>query len=471
MVVTAGDRIDEERLRLALDIARIGFWERDLRTNKILRSPIVDEIFGFEPGEVGDDAAPFLACVHPEDWDSKQPLIDLAIERDVPVTHEFRIMRRDGSVRWVWSRAEIRKDPDGTPARLISILQDVTERHHEQRERERLLRELFAERALLTAVVEHVPVGVMVAEAPSARLIVGNTQAQRIWRCDALIVDPAERYRAIKGFHPDGRRHEADDWPLMRSLRTGAMVLNEEIVFERGDGSRGIMSASSAPIREPDGRIVAGVVAFTDITDRKEAEQRLRLLAAEVDHRAKNALAVAQGLVRLTRADTVEEFARAVTGRINALARAHMLLSQNRWNGADVRRLVEEELAAYVGDKGRAAITGPSVSLAPTAAQPFSMAIHELATNAIKYGALSVPEGRVRVGWSWTPKGQLAVRWTETGGPSVRPPCGRGFGSEVIDRVIHDQLDAEIQYEWRAEGLTCEIVVPARRFVCQQPVA
>jgi two-component sensor histidine kinase len=170
---------------------------------------------------------------------------------------------------------------------------------------------------------------------------------------------------------------------------------------------------------------IAGVAR--DDTERREAEARRDLLAREVDHRAKNALAVVQSVLRLTKADDPRGYARAVEGRIAALARAHNLLARNTWAGAGLRAILAQELAPYLagGDdgatpSGRARLDGRPVTLAPGAAQPVSMALHELATNAAKHGALSVPDGRVAVVWWVEPAGgALRLRWTERGGPEV----------------------------------------------------
>jgi two-component sensor histidine kinase len=197
-----------------------------------------------------------------------------------------------------------------------------------------------------------------------------------------------------------------------------------------------------------------------DITDRKEAEERQVLLAREVDHRARNALALVQSIVRLTRSDTVKSYISAVDGRIGALARAHTLLAQSRWQGADLGRLVEEELAPYcAGDDGRITASGPDVSLEPRAAQTLALALHELSTNAAKYGALSVMAGRVGVTWELLPD-SLVLRWSESGGPSVEPPPSPGFGIRVISASIERQLEGKTDFHWRPEGLNCSLRVP-----------
>jgi PAS domain S-box-containing protein len=211
------------------------------------------------------------------------------------------------------------------------------------------------------------------------------------------------------------------------------------------------------------GRIVRMSGVTVDITDRKEAEERQALLAREVDHRARNALAVVQSIVRLTRARDVESHVTAVEGRIRALARAHVLLSQSRWQGADLGTLVEEELAPYrggrSGERDRVVTLGPNVVLEPATAQTVALALHELATNAAKYGALSEAAGRVRLAWELRP-GSLELNWCESGGPPVEPPAVMGYGTRVIGATIERQLGGTATFNWRREGLECVFSIP-----------
>src|SRR5262245_688777 len=203
---------------------------------------------------------------------------------------------------------------------------------------------------------------------------------------------------------------------------------------------------------------ISGVTV--DITDRKDAEERQALLAREVDHRARNALALVQSIVRLTRADDIRPYIAAVDGRIGALSRAHTLLAQSRWQGADLGRLVDEELAPYRADAPeRIAAAGPDISLEPRTAQTLALALHELSTNAAKYGALSVLSGRVRLTWELQPD-RLVLHWVETGGPPTQPPASPGFGIRVIGASVERQLEGEARFDWRAEGLHCSLSVP-----------
>ncbi len=204
---------------------------------------------------------------------------------------------------------------------------------------------------------------------------------------------------------------------------------------------------------------LSGVVL--DITERKKAEHRQSLLVREVDHRAKNALAVVQSVLRLTKADDLNGFVQAVEGRIRAIASVHTLLSESRWEGADLARLARDELAPYQTDQvNRLKCQGPALVLRPATAQTLALALHELATNAAKYGALSVPAGKVSLTWALAGE-ELRLSWRESGGPATTQPRAKGFGLRVISASIERQLSGKVVFDWLADGLSCTITLPA----------
>ncbi|MBL6457275.1 hypothetical protein JMJ55_18220 [Belnapia sp. T6] len=204
------------------------------------------------------------------------------------------------------------------------------------------------------------------------------------------------------------------------------------------------------------------------------AEAARELLTREVDHRAKNVLAVVQAALRLTPRDDPAAYAAAIEGRIAALARTHALLAGTRWRGADLRTLAEAELALFLsGGTGTippatsAEIEGPAVTLSAGGAQALSMALHELATNAAKYGALSTPGGKVSLSWALdAAAGLLRLRWQERGGPVLAgPPARRGFGSRIIEATLRSQLGGAARLSWEAAGLVCVAELPLARAV------
>jgi PAS domain S-box-containing protein len=213
-------------------------------------------------------------------------------------------------------------------------------------------------------------------------------------------------------------------------------------------------------VGEPEQRTVA--ILFSDITDRKRAEEKLALLTAEIDHRGRNLLTIVMGMAQLTKADTVAEYRSKLIGRLGALARSQRLLSEQNLESGSLEKLIEEELSGHVArGEGRATWHGPSIMLNPAIVQCMAMTVHELATNATKYGALSVPNGQVEIRWHWRDDGRLAVRWAERGGPPVGPPEREGTGTRVILRCIRDQLGGEVTFAWLSSGLVCELTVPA----------
>jgi PAS domain S-box-containing protein len=255
---------------------------------------------------------------------------------------------------------------------------------------------------------------------------------------------------------------QSDDWHILEQAvaRMAESAKTPRIEFRvlRPNGETRWCTGTAAPSVDASGRVVRISGVTIDVTDRQEAEERQNLLAREVDHRARNALAVIQSIIRLTRAKSVDDYVTAIEGRIKALARAHTLLSDSRWNGADLATLVGEELAPYrTGDK--ITIEGPDISLEPSTAQGLALALHELATNAAKHGALSSERGRVGLAWQLR-SDALVLNWTESGGPPIGPPAARSFGLRVIRASIEQQLGGETAFDWDPKGLRCHLSIP-----------
>ncbi len=260
-----------------------------------------------------------------------------------------------------------------------------------------------------------------------------------------------------------------EDWDRLQQVGSGMSqgrrTLQTEFRVVRPTGNVRWCTGTVAASFDAADRVVRISGVTIDITDRKEAEERQDLLAREVDHRARNALAVVQSIVRLTRATSVDSYVAAVEGRVKALARAHALLSETRWHGADLGALAAEELAPYrVAETDKVEIGGPNVSLLPHMAQGLALALHELATNAAKYGALSSMAGKVSLTLELRPD-LLVLRWIETGGPRIAPPAARSFGLKVIRASIEKQLDGKATFEWDPQGMQCTLSIPQREVV------
>jgi len=256
---------------------------------------------------------------------------------------------------------------------------------------------------------------------------------------------------------------DPEDW--IRLLDAFAQVLKGEstgqieIRVRRPSGElRWCVVSATATFDEAD-RLVRMVGVTVDITERKSAEEKQTLLTREVDHRARNALAIVQSIVRLTKAPTTEAYVEAIEGRIKALSRVHSLLSQYRWEGADLGRLLEDELAPFQTSAKHVTSSGPPISLKPPAAQALALALHELATNAAKYGALASSAGRLKVTWEIS-RDDIVIRWMETGAQLKEAPKSEGFGTKVIKSGVEQQLGGKVSMAWHSDGLACELRIP-----------
>jgi PAS domain S-box-containing protein len=255
-----------------------------------------------------------------------------------------------------------------------------------------------------------------------------------------------------KLYTADGERLPHDQCPMAVALKEQRPVRGVEAVAERPDGSRIAFLPHPTPIFDEAGQLIGAVNMLVDISEQKEAQARLALMTRELDHRANNLLAVMQGVLRLTKAETLDEYRSVVEGRFASLARANSLIAEGRWTAVDLRTLVEEQLHAFT-DAGFAA-DGPPIRLRPASAQSLAMVLHELATNAVKYGALSTGAGEVRVRWNVDENGTMMLVWEELGGPDCAEPAHKGTGSAVIAGAVR-QLGAEMFQDWAPAGLRC----------------
>jgi PAS domain S-box-containing protein len=439
--MSGSSEFSADRLKVALELARAGLWERDLRTNRTVRSPIIDEMFGFKPGEMGEDAAPFLDRLHPDDRVEMMRRLDAAVESGGFYEMDVRITRTDGAQRIVAGRAEIVRDADGRPVRLLSVLRDITDHKNAEEARREALEHS-------TEILESIS-DAFFALGADWRFTYANRHALEMWgRAPAEVIG-----LPLLEVFPQATGTEVHA-AYQRAMKARATVQLETVspIVHRW------LSVNVYPSRG------GGLsVYFQDIHQRKQGEERIRLLAAEVDHRAKNMLSLVNVMLRQTRAATVKEFASAAQGRVAALARAHTLLSNTKWEGADLGKLIADELAPFrLGRSGRILIDGTQVALSPPTAQSFAMALHELTTNAGKYGALSLPDGRVSVRWR-REEADLVLWWEEAGGPRVRVAGDAGFGMRVIGLAMRDQLGGDAAFDWRPEGLRVRLSVPASR--------
>jgi PAS domain S-box-containing protein len=286
--------------------------------------------------------------------------------------------------------------------------------------------------------------GIITSWNRGAERIFGFTAAEAIGQPITIVI-PQDR--------------QSEEREILTRVRRGERIDHFETVRQRKDGGLIIVSLTVSPVNDAEGRIVGASKIARDISEQKRSQERIATLAREAEHRSKNVLASVQAAVNLSHADTPEDLKKAIEGRIQALANVHSLFVDSRWIGADLSTIAAQELGPYLAKgRQRVRIEGPSVLLEPNVAQSFAVILHELATNAGKYGSLSGSEGQVNLTWVHNADGQIVLRWIETGGPPVEPPTRKGFGSRVIAGMI-EQLKCTVQFDWDPGGLVCEIAV------------
>jgi PAS domain S-box-containing protein len=335
---------------------------------------------------------------------------------------------------------------------------------------EDLLRERARERRF-RQLLDALPAAVYTTDANGC-ITFYNEAAAALWGCKPEL-GKSEWCGSWRLFWPDGTPLPHDECPMAVALKENRAVRGAEAIAERPDGTRVPFIPFPTPLHDASGNLVGAVNMLIDITDRKRAEDQQALLVRELHHRVKNMLATVQAIMGSTAraSTTIEEFKQAFTGRIVALARTHSSLSEDEWQAISIRDLLCNELEPYDdGSRGRVLLDGPAVDLPSGTAIPLGMAIHELTTNAVKYGALSVLGGSVAV--SWTLAGdrelrELAIEWIERNGPAISPPSRRGFGSQLLERVLNNQIGARAIISYEPEGLRAHVVVP---LPCRGPV-
>ena len=264
---------------------------------------------------------------------------------------------------------------------------------------------------------------------------------------------------------PPDRHHE--EQTILQRIKRGERIKNYETVRQRKDGTLFDVSMTISPVKNAEGQVVGASTIARDITDRRRTEEREKMLMAELDHRVKNVLARVDMVAMSSRngSSSIDEFTRSLKGRIQSMAAAHALLSQKGWRGVGLEALVHNQLAPYAAD-ANIAIHGTDVTLTAAAIQAMGIVLHELVTNAAKYGALSVPTGRVAVSWDRKPNedaANLVFAWRELGGP--RPPVDAksGYGTRLIRELVPHELGGKVDLEFAAEGVSCRIEFPLKQ--------
>jgi PAS domain S-box-containing protein len=443
------------QLELASKIGRIGSFATDFPTGRVNLSPGCAGILGLPEGTVDASRDNIRKRLHPEvlaQFDASRDQAFLKRQREF--VGQFRIIRaNDGEVRWIEMCALILYAQDGQPLRFMAAIIDFTERKlAEQALAERNAQLALAGRAALVgSYVYDVKRGTMQISQGYATIhgLPEETTETTIseWRAR---VHPEDLARA------DGLREQAfADHRKEDNAEYRIVLSNGEV---RWIERRGAISYGE------DGHPERVVGVNIDVTERKRAEQHQSALNAELDHRVKNVLATVSAIVAQTQEASASraEFVRGLNSRINSLARTHELLSASKWRGASLAEIVRREFAPYT--RGTTEATGPNVTLKAEATQPVATVLHELTTNAAKYGALSTRTGRVSVRWQLLQNGsldRLIIEWQETGGPPVPAPSRSGYGTSIIRELIPFELGGAVELSFGPEGTRCRLEIPA----------
>jgi two-component sensor histidine kinase len=253
------------------------------------------------------------------------------------------------------------------------------------------------------------------------------------------------------------------------ALQTGRYFQNQEVVIEQPDGERVTVLVSIAPLKDEAGHVSGAINCFQDITDRKHAEVRQHQLVSELNHRVKNTIATIQAMAAITasNASSIDEFASHFEARLVALSQAHSLLCEGQWGEAKLREVLAQQLKPFEGEQSsRVQLEGPEIRLQPQLALTLSMIVHELMTNAAKYGSLSVAGGRLLVAWDLVAGAEgdreLTLQWVEAGGPTVTVPQRKGFGTRLIERAVTADLGGQINLLFEPSGLKGLMSIPLR---------
>ncbi len=446
-------RESDERLAATHEAAPVGIAEVDEQGRYIRVNDALCSILGRSRDEVLSSS--LVEITHPEDRAREAEQYQSQVRGEIDsYSSEKRAIRGDGSMVHLEVASSSVRDAQGRFRFGVRIMQDVTER-------KRMQEEIRANERRLSDLLQALPAAIYTTDAEGRITFYNQAAADLAGREPELGVD--EWCVTWKLFWPDGTPLPHHECPMAVALREDRAVRGEEAIAERPDGSRTPFIPYPTPLRNAEGQLIGAVNMLVDISDRKAAETRQKVLIDELNHRVKNTLATVQSLARQTsrHARDLHGFGETFEARLLALARAHDLLTARSWTSAPLEKLLDDIVAPYSGDRGRLRMNGPHVELDPRTALSMTMVLSELATNAAKYGALSRPAGTLSVDWELSDDadGALELTWSERGGPPVRAPAQQGFGTRLIERCIQRDLGGRLNLQFAESGVECRIEV------------
>lgn len=376
------------------------------------------------------------------------PLARAVLNGETVLEARWRIARADGQEVIAIGSAKPFSDSKGRPLGAVLTVRDDTERHRAERA-------LTATSTRLDAILNNTRMAVFLMD-DRQHCVFMNKAAEELtgYRFEETTGRPL--HDVIHHTRPDGPHFPLSECAIDRAFPERTGVQGEE-TFVHKSGAFYPVAFTASPMLGEQAEVVGTVIEVRDITAEKQAEETRNLLMHEVDHRSRNVLAIVQSLAQLTTAPDLQTYKQILSGRIGALARAQTSLASRQWQGGQLEEVIRTELFALCRPEF-VTMEGPPVALDAEQIQPLSMLVHELATNASKYGACSVEEGRLSVTWSVV-GGEVRLIWVESGGPAVTTPSRQGFGAKLKASVTQ-QLGATFERKWEPSGLVVELRFP-----------
>ena len=440
-------------LTLAMKAAHVYSWEVNIAEGQVVWSDNAAEVLGFSPDLMPKTVAETMAIMHPDDTLRVQDHLQKILSGEERVfSLEYRFVHPvNGSVTWVHTDGTSENFKGDKPERIVGLSQNITAR----KQAEQLVRE---SEKRFRVTFDNAAIG-MTHTTPEGKWLRVN---------DAFTnMTGYSRQELLKGMSFSDISHPQDlqtDVELLAELLAGSRqfyTLDKRYSLKQGRILH--VSIAVSLVRREDGTPDYLISSVQDISERTRQEQRQKLLMNELNHRVKNTLAMVQSMASQTlrNSSSLSDAKTRFEGRLMALSKAHDVLTRESWESAPLLDVVEKALVPYHGENGkRFDFGGPDVRVPPHYALAISMALHELCTNAVKYGSLSNDKGTVQ--FRWTISGQkarkLKIQWKEKGGPSVETPKSRGFGSRLIERGLASDLGGEVKIGYGRAGVTCSIV-------------
>ena len=317
----------------------------------------------------------------------------------------------------------------------------------------------------LEAMLETMPVGILMAQAPSGKIVMGNKRAEDLVRHPIFESSDVDSYGEWISFHEDGRQVKSTEYPLFKIIHDGEEYAELDVQYQRGDGTRFWVRIIGRPVRADDGTVSGAAVALIDIDNERHLMEQQEVLIAELNHRVKNAFTVVKSIVSqsLRGSNAPLEARDTIDSRLDAYAKAHSQLIGSRWDRALVADIASDTIGKIA--EGRIEMNGPAVEVASRIAMALSMAFYELATNALKHGCLSVSQGHVALVWEFvdTEQSTLKIDWVELNGPAPVEPTRKGFGSKIIDPILAAETYGKVTIEYPTSGFTWRLELPVHK--------